>query len=155
MNRYKRTLFSLLALLLVPALLPGLATAAGNPVLDIRNGYVRGLPPGSKNTSAYMTIVNTSDVDMALTGATSPVAESVTLHATTNTGGMMSMEHLASAELPAHGKLVLESGGKHLMLMGLKRPLREGTNVRLTLQFEGGYLISVELPVVSVLDESP
>ena len=138
---------------LILCLLPMAIQAAANPVLDVRNGYVRGLPPGSANTSAYMTLVNTSDQDMVLTGATSPASASVTLHKSVEHGGMMSMEPVTSVTLPAHGKLELKSGGMHLMLMGLKRPLREGYNVKLTLQFEGGFLLPVELPVVSVLDE--
>lgn len=135
-------------------LLPVLAWAAANPVIEIRNGYVRGLPPGTTNTAAYMTLINKSDEPLVLTGATTPAANSVTIHNTVRKpGGVMAMEHVMSATLPAKGSLELKSGGMHLMLMGLKRQLRDGNTVKLTLQFEGGITLDVEVPVVSVLNE--
>ena len=143
-----------LVVLLLGCLLPVIAWAAANPVVQVRNGFVRGLPPGTTNTAAYMTLVNTSDEALVLTGAMSPAATSAMLHKTVHhEGGMMAMEHVMTATLPARGQLKLESGGLHLMLMGLKRPLREGTNVEVTLQFEGGYSLTADLPVVSVLKE--
>lgn len=141
-------------MLLAGCLLPLLAWAAANPVVQVQNGYVRGLPPGTTNTAAYMTLVNHSDEDLVLTGAVSPDAGSAMLHNTVRRpGGVLGMEHVMSVVLPAHGKLELKSGGMHLMLMGLKRQLRDGNSVKLTLQFEGGISLDVELPVVSVLNE--
>jgi len=39
------------------------------------------------------------------------------------------------------------------MLMGMKRQLRDGNTVKMTLQFEGGESVAIELPVISVLNE--
>jgi len=41
----------------------------------------------------------------------------------------------------------------HLMLMGLKRPLASGDTVNLTLKFDGGFVKTMDVPVISVLDE--
>ena len=143
-----------LTILLAACLLPVLAWAAANPVVMVRNGSVRGLPPGTMNTAAYMTLVNESDEALVLTGASTPASNSAMLHKTVRReGGVMAMEHVMSATLPARGQLKLESGGLHLMLMGLKQPLREGNNVKVTLQFEGGFSMTVDLPVISVLNE--
>lgn len=139
---------------LAACLAPVLAWSAANPGIQIRNGYVRGLPPGSTTTSAYMTLVNSGDEELVLTGATTPVANSVSIHKSVRRqGGVMAMEPVMSAALPAHGQLVLETGGMHLMLMGLNKPLRDGITVEVTLQFEGGISLTVDLPVVSVLNE--
>lgn len=121
--------------------------------LVIEDAHVRGLPPGVDTTSAYMTLRNTGDVDLQLTGASSPVAMEVTLHSTMNHNGMLHMQHLISATIPAHGELVLESGGLHLMLAGLQQDLKAGTEVKLTLQFANGTTQLLSLPVRSVLDE--
>jgi copper(I)-binding protein len=143
-----------LTILIAVCLLPVLALAAANPIVMVRNGSIRGLPPGTMNTAAYMTLVNESDEALELTGASTPVANSAMLHKTVrHVGGVMAMEHVMSATLPARGQLKLESGGLHLMLMGLKRPLKDGTIVKVTLQFEGGFSMTVDLPVVSVLNE--
>lgn len=127
--------------------------AASNPVIQVRDAYVRGLPSSAVNTSAYMTLVNRGDSDIILTGASSPAAESVTLHNTVRRNGQMSMEHVMSATIAVGDRLELESGGMHLMLMGLKSSLRDGDSVRLSLHFEGGFVQTITLPVISVLNE--
>jgi copper(I)-binding protein len=121
--------------------------------LVVENGYVRGLPPGVDTTSAYMTLRNTGDTDLELTGAASPIAGEVTLHTTMNHDGMLHMQHVESVSIPARGELLLESGGLHLMLAELKQSVVEGTNVELTLQFANGTTHQLSLPVRSVLDE--
>ena len=126
--------------------------AAENSHILITNGYVRGLPPGVVNTAAFMTIENQSSEDIVLTGATTPIAESVSIHATMNDKGMMSMAHQMSLVVPANGKAVLESGGLHLMLTDLKGPIPQN-EVSLTLEFQNNPNLTILIPVVSVLDE--
>ena len=128
-------------------------SSAVSAELVVEDAYVRGLPPGVDNTSAYMTLRNTGDVDLELTGASSPGVSEVTLHTTMNHNGMLHMQHVTAANIPAHGELVLESGGMHLMLTGLKQGLVAGSQVELTLQFADGSERKLELPVRSVLDE--
>jgi len=50
--------------------------------------------------------------------------------------------------------VLLESGGLHLMLMGLKGSLGE-EEVELNLSFQDGGTISLRLPVINILDEIP
>ena len=121
--------------------------------LIIEGAYVRGLPPGTANTSAYMTIRNTSDQDMTLAGAESAIATSVMLHASIMQEGMMRMEHLAAAAIPAGGELVLKSGGTHLMLLNLQSMPMPGSMVPLTLRFGDGSQLELSVPVRSVLEE--
>jgi periplasmic copper chaperone A len=105
------------------------------------------------NASAYMTLTNTGTEEVILTGASSPIAGSVTLHGTMNHDGMLHMMNLASVTIAAGAELKLESGGTHLMLMGLKENPMPGTEVELTLQFADGTSQTLQLPVRSVLDE--
>lgn len=119
----------------------------------VQDAYVRGLPPGVDTTSAYMTLRNTGDADLEITGASSPIAGEVMLHTTMNHNGMLHMQHVMSASIPAHGELVFESGGLHLMLTGLTQSLVAGTEVELTLRFGDGTMQQLSIPVRSVLDE--
>jgi hypothetical protein len=132
------------ALLLAP-------TAFADLVVDA--AWVRGLPPGVANTSAYMKLANTGTEAMVLTGATSPIAGSVMLHTTLNHDGMLHMTHVESVTIPAGGELLLESGGTHLMLMALRETPVPGQTVAITLQFADGYTHTLQAPVTSVLDE--
>jgi periplasmic copper chaperone A len=130
-----------------------LAAATLHAELVVEDAWVRGLPPGVDNASAYMTLTNTGSEEVVLTGATSPIAGTVTLHGTMNHGGMLHMTHLESVAIPAGSALKLESGGTHLMLMELKQTPMPGTEVELTLQFADGTTEALQLPVRSVLDE--
>jgi len=67
---------------------------------------------------------------------------------------MMKMEHQINLVIPAQGEVLLESGGLHLMLMGLKGSLGE-EEVELNLSFLDGRTISLRLPVINILDEIP
>lgn len=129
------------------------ALLQAGPVLEIENGYVRGLPPGTQNTAAYMTLRNSGEVDVELVGASTPVAGNVMLHATVDHGGMLHMEHLHGLAIPAGAEVVLKSGGIHLMLMQLVAMPKPGEEVALTLQFADGSTQELRLPVRSVLDE--
>ena len=48
-------------------------------------------------------------------------------------GGVMRMRPVAKIELPAHNPVQLAPGGVHVMLIGVKRALKEGERVPLTL----------------------
>jgi copper(I)-binding protein len=52
------------------------------------------------------------------------------------TGHMMKMRQVDSIELPAGQVVNLASGGYHIMLIGLKRQLKEGDTVPLSLVIE-------------------
>ena len=128
------------------------ATALHAEVI-VADAWVRGLPPGVANASAYMTLTNTGSEDVVLTGAMSPIAGTVTLHGTMNHDGMLHMMPVESVTIPAGAAVKLESGGTHLMLMELKETPVPGTELALTLQFADGTRLALQLPVRSVLDE--
>ena len=54
----------------------------------------------------------------------------------TMAGGVMTMRPLAGIDLPAGQKIILKPGGAHIMLVGLKQPLRLGQSFPLTLYLE-------------------
>ncbi|MEE2728237.1 MAG: copper chaperone PCu(A)C [Candidatus Latescibacterota bacterium] len=113
----------------------------------VRDAWVREPPGGHPIAAAYMTIVNNSDAAMVLVGAQSPVVERVEIHTMTHEDGTMRMRQVERVPLPAGGQVVLESGGLHLMLMGLSNPPRAGDSVDLTLRFADGSARTVSASV--------
>jgi periplasmic copper chaperone A len=74
-------------------------------------------------------------------------------------GGIMRMREVSAIEIPAKGEVELRQGGVatyHLMLMGLKAPLKEGDRFALTLVFkkagEKEVMMSVQSPKTSTAD---
>lgn len=136
------------------ALLPACLLSAGlHAELVVDDAWVRGLPPGLTTASAYMTLRNTGTDEVVLTGASTPIAGSVQLHATMEHGGMLHMNHIESLVVPAGAEVKLASGGTHLMLMDLEATPAPGDEVELTLEFADGSRQVLVLPVRSVLDE--
>ena len=57
---------------------------------------------------------------------------------------MTMVGHPEGFEIPAQGTLVLEPGGKHIMLMGLQDLPKSGQPVTLRLQFEHAGIVEVQ-----------
>ncbi|MEK7239884.1 MAG: copper chaperone PCu(A)C [Gemmatimonadota bacterium] len=93
-------------------------------------------------TAAYLTLFNHEALAVTLSSASSPLAESVTLHETMQMSGMVHMMPLDSGQVIAPGdSLVLAEGAKHLMVMGLKRTLTGGDSLPLELRFSDGRVL--------------
>ncbi|HMQ30799.1 MAG TPA: copper chaperone PCu(A)C [Chloroflexaceae bacterium] len=88
-------------------------------------------------TGAYMTIANGGAEPDALLGVTAPpgLAEAVELHTVIEEGGMMRMRPVEQIEVPANGEVALKPGGFHIMFIGVRRELRAGDTVALSLEF--------------------
>jgi copper(I)-binding protein len=106
--------------------------AAGNTAgIETSGGWIRATAPGQDQAGADLSI--TSKQSATLIGASSPACKTVQLHTMTMEGGMMKMREVKSIELPAGKQVHLRKSGYHLMLIGLKAPLKEGETVPFTL----------------------
>ncbi len=91
----------------------------------------------AKAAGGYMGISNAGDQPDRLIGVETTVAKSAMLHKTEiNADGVASMTHVDGIDIPANDTVVLESGGYHIMLMGLTQELTEGQMVPGVLIFE-------------------
>lgn len=102
---------------------------------------------GGGTSAAYLTLRNNGEEADRLINVHSEAAEFVELHASQTTEGVTSMEKVDGVEIPAQGTVVLEPGGMHIMLIGLKKDLKPGDTIRLTLEFEQSSPIEVQAEV--------
>lgn len=100
--------------------------------LQVEGAWARATLPGQDAGMADMTL--TAAQDAVLTGASSPACNSIELHTMTHEGGMMKMREVKEIALPAGKRVNLGKSGYHLMLIGLKAPLKAGDSVPLTLK---------------------
>ena len=56
-----------------------------------------------------------------LVAVTAALAQRVEMHESKKVDGVMTMEELPSADVPAGGELVFKQGGKHLMIWGINK----------------------------------
>ncbi len=117
--------------------------------LQIQHPYASPSPPAVKVGAAYLTaIVNSGAVGDKLLSASSPAAEAIEMHRNVRSGDMISMQKQNSIEIPAGGKVEMAPGESlHLMLVGLKAPLKTGDKFPLTLVFEKAGKLDVEVVV--------
>jgi periplasmic copper chaperone A len=125
---------------------------ADEPNIKVDGAWMRAVPPSVSDTAIYFTITNLGKERVALTGGKTPIADSVEPMITTKSGEgakqELGMEPVDSLEVPPGGKLVLEPGGNHLMVMGLKKHPAEGEKINLTITLEpGDQEIQLEIPV--------
>lgn len=104
-------------------------------------------PSPGGNGAVYAMIMNGGTAADRLVAVKSDLAAAVELHAMTEEGGVMQMRKVDGVDVPAGGMVMLESGGTHIMLIGLKAPLREGTTGTLTFVFEHAGEVSADLTV--------
>ncbi|HEX4508748.1 MAG TPA: copper chaperone PCu(A)C [Burkholderiaceae bacterium] len=118
------------AVALAALALPLLAARAGSGV-DVQQPWVRTTVAGQTTTGAYMTV--TSARGGTLVGVSSPVASSVEVHEMKMDGDIMRMRSLDTLALPAGQKVEFKPNAYHLMMLGLKHPVKPGDVVPITL----------------------
>jgi copper(I)-binding protein len=83
-----------------------------------------------------------------LVGASSPAARQASIHDSRNVGGVMQMRAAGSISVAPGAAIAMKPGGLHVMLIGLKAPLRTGTKLPIVLRFEKAGLVRASLPVL-------
>lgn len=124
--------------------------------LILLDGHVRAMPPGQPNTAAFMQLKNTGKNSITLVSAQTTAAQKSEFHThSTNDKGVMSMSQVPQITIKPEQVFVFKSGAHHVMLMGLKQPLKPGSSIELSLQDTQGASYTYDLPVVSLLNNAP
>lgn len=123
-----------------PNILPGSG-------IEITDAWAR---PARENgvTAVYFRASNGSEAADTLIALSSPVAGLSELHETyEREEGMMGMREAENPSFPGMSTVVLQPGGKHIMLMQLNKPLAEGDEIEVILEFAQAGEITLTVPV--------
>jgi copper(I)-binding protein len=118
--------------------------------ISVERPWARATPAGAKTGAAYMTLVNKGASADRLVSATTSVAEKVKFHSVSEENGISRMREMRSVDVAPGKNVTFSPGGMHIMLVGLKKPLKEGESVPMTLIFEKGGKVDVMLSVARV-----
>ncbi len=118
-------------------------------VIDITNSWIRESDTSATVNAGYMTLNNQGNEVVTLIKMESKLFNTVEIHEMTNINGLMQMREIMYPEIPAHGTMLLEPGGKHLMLKIPHKHLTKGQKVDLTLTFKSGkkQIVSIDVAV--------
>lgn len=113
----------------------------------VANAWVQAMPLSQTTTAAYMVITNNSPKEAVVVSASSDIAGATEIHQMSDMNGMMNMAMVKVLHVPAQGKVTLQPGGFHIMLINLKKPVQKGDIVPITLHFQDGGSIIVNADV--------
>ena len=114
--------------------------------IEVRASWMRPAAQGA-NGAVYFVIHNRGSKADTLTGISSDIAESVEMHESKMSGDVMQMQQLDSISLDRSAEVRFEPGGLHVMLVDLKKDLKVGDEVEITLHFTNFEDINVTVPV--------
>lgn len=116
--------------------------------ISIEQPWSRATPGGAKVGAGYLIIKNGGATPDKLVSVSTEVAGRTEIHEMSMTDGVMKMRPLPDGlPVPANGTVALKPGSYHLMLLDLKRPLKEGETFAGTLTFETAGTVDVTFAV--------
>lgn len=144
-------ILSTLAFVVVLGTAAASALAQGTNSIEIGHPWARATPSGATTGAVYMTLKNQTSSGDRLTGGSSPVADTVQIHEMKVENGVMHMRELPNGlAVPAKGSVTLKPGSYHVMLIGLKQPLKKGEHFPLALTFEKAGSVAVDVRVEGI-----
>jgi copper(I)-binding protein len=116
--------------------------------IEIGHPYSRPTVPGQPAAVAYLALENKGDAGDRLVSVSSPISKSGEIHTMAMDNNIMRMREVGTLELKPAEKIAMTPGaGYHLMLIGVKQPLKAGDKFPLTLTFEKAGKIDVTVNV--------
>lgn len=123
------------------------AAASGSAMssgpLTITDAWVKAAPSGM--TAMFGMLKNSGSAPVTVTKAATDLAGMVQLHETVTENGVAKMREKAGGfVIPAGGMFELKPGGNHVMLMDLKKAVKAGDEVEVTLSLSDGSTLMVK-----------
>ncbi len=146
------------AILLIFSPLPA-STQTGQPAdrtgtsLNFEHVWIAEAPPVSRVLAAYLTIHNTGERAVTITGVRADGFHDAAMHRTRYENGLAKMSPAPTIELGAGKTVHFEPGGYHIMLFRPQRPLKAGDHTTLHFSLSNGQTASVTATVKKAGDQ--
>jgi periplasmic copper chaperone A len=123
----------------------GAGAQQGAGSIEVQHAWARA--SAGKTGAAYFSVVNKGATPDRLVAVSTPAADKAQIHEDKMENGMMEMRPVGPMVIAPGQSAQLKPGADHVMLMGLKHPLKEGETFPLTLSFEKAGDIQVVVTV--------
>lgn len=133
----------------VPLVAPLVAQAADYKLgaITVRQPWSRPAQAGM-NGVGFMTVANAGKAPVTLLRMEAAAAQAVEIHQSAMVEGVMTMRELdKGVTVPAGGQVAFAPGGLHFMILNLKAEQKVGQKVPVTLVFDKGRRLKVDLTV--------
>jgi copper(I)-binding protein len=116
--------------------------------LDVRDPWIKNLPPSVPVRAGYMTIHNPQSKAVSIVSLRSDAFASIEIHQTIEQDGMMSMEQVPSLKIEPNSNVQLAPGGLHLMMMNPSEPTQPGDQLEIVIVLDDGSEQRVVMQVI-------
>ena len=124
-----------------------LHAADGATTMFISDAWMRASLGEVRATAAYLKIENRGAKPDRLMSISTPVAATAQVHDSAMRDGMMRMTPAEPLIIKPGQSVQLSPGGLHVMVMGLKAPLRAGQSAPMILHFEQAGPVEVQAEI--------
>jgi len=146
-----RIAFMIAVLVVACAAMPAQAEDFTIGGLKISSPWARATPKGAAVGGGYMAITNSGNAPDRLIGGSTDIARSFEVHEMTMDGGVMKMRPVAGGiEIKPGQTVTLAPNGYHVMFIGLKEPLKQGSHFKATLEFAKAGKVDVDFVVEGI-----
>jgi hypothetical protein len=114
--------------------------------VEASNGWVRTPAAGEATAAAFVTVDNPTQYDIYLVSAVTDVAGKVEFRDKTGSSDAQGQVR-KTINIAAFDSLAMDPKSVYLLLSDLKRPLKDGDMVSLTLTTDGGAMLQVSAAV--------
>ncbi len=116
--------------------------------MRIDHAYARPTVAAQTAGAVYLSIENLGKNSDQLVSVSSPVSKSAELHTMSMQGDVMKMREVAGIEIKPSERIVMAPGhGYHIMLMGLKQPLKPGEKLPVSVRFKNAGSLEMQIIV--------
>lgn len=122
--------------------------------IKVEKVRIKFVPKQSPNSAMFAQIKNTSAKDVALVKAESDISKTVELHDMIMADKEMKMRPVDKFVVKANSTLELKPGSFHVMFIGLKEGLKLGEKKKVTLTFDNGEKVTLDVPVEKIMVDS-
>jgi hypothetical protein len=118
--------------------------AFSNPTIEIKKATLKLPPTGSTTSVMFAEMTNNSQRDVHLIKVTGDIANEFELHTMDMSNGHMSMRKVEKILIKKNSTTLLASGGDHIMIFNLKKPLKEEQAVEIEMHFDNQEKLKVK-----------
>lgn len=115
--------------------------------LIVSDAWARATPAGVLTGAVYLTFSNTDSKPIQITEIATSIAGICEIHQSIEQDGMVKMRQITDLVIGAGESVKLQPGLKHIMLMQMRAPLRQGSKFRLYITDNRQQVISTEVLV--------
>jgi len=113
----------------------------------VSDAHMNPVVPGQTSAAVYLRLENRAPRERMIQFISTPIAGTAEVHRHFHEDGMMKMRPVPHPRIAANATLEFKPGGYHIMLLDVAEAPAVGSRFPLTLEFDGGEHLDVDVEV--------